>query len=90
MNDECKAQQGSGALTCKTCIDLLCDYLDGALPTEEATRLEAHLAACPPCVTFVNTYKSTGRYCRKALEAQLPEELGNKLTAFLRGKIGCK
>ncbi len=90
MSHECKGQPGSDALTCKTCIDLLCDYLDGNLPPEEAAALESHLMACPPCVTFVNTYKSTGGYCRKALEAQLPEELGNKLTAFLRGKIGKK
>lgn len=90
MSHECKNLPGSGTLTCKTCIDLLCDYLDGTLPEEESKALESHLAACPPCVTFVNTYRSTGRWCRKALQTELPPELGDKLTAFLRGKIGKK
>ncbi|MFN7133200.1 MAG: anti-sigma factor family protein [Myxococcales bacterium] len=75
-------------MTCKTCVELLCDYLDGALPPDTAAELEAHLAACPPCVAFVNTYRSTTPTCRKALEAAMPEELAGRLTAFLRGKIG--
>ena len=49
----------SDNLGCSECVDLLADYLDGALPRAEAERLEWHLAACPPCVAFVKTYKGT-------------------------------
>ena len=49
----------SDNLGCSECVDLLADYVDGALPRDEAERLEWHLAACPPCVAFVKTYKGT-------------------------------
>ena len=49
----------SDNLGCSECVDLLADYVDGALPREEADRLEWHLASCPPCVAFVKTYNGT-------------------------------
>ena len=74
-------------LTCKDCIELLRDYLDGELPEDEAKRLEEHMSECPPCVDFLRTYKATPKICKWALAAKMPEELGNKLNEFLRSKF---
>jgi anti-sigma factor RsiW len=74
-------------LTCKDCIGLLRDYLDGELPQDESRHLEEHLSECPPCVDFVRTYRATPTICKWALAAKMPEELGHKLTEFLRSKI---
>ena len=36
-------------------MDLLADYVDGALPPSQAELLEWHIEGCGPCVAFVNT-----------------------------------
>jgi anti-sigma factor (TIGR02949 family) len=74
--------------TCKESIDLLLNFLDGEMPEEEAKHLEEHLAACPPCVDFLRTYRATPVLCRRALQKQMPRELSDRLTDFLRQK--CK
>ncbi len=74
--------------TCKESIDLLQQYLDGDMPAEERRHLEAHLSGCTPCVDFVKSYQATPKLCRNALHKKMPEELGNRLMDFLRGR--CK
>lgn len=69
---------------CQDCVDLLADYLEGSLTEEQKSALEEHLSYCPPCVTFVRTYKATTRVARKHLALTMPEEVGNRLHAFLK------
>lgn len=64
-------------------MDLLGDYVEGALPADRAKALEEHLSMCPPCITFVRTYKATRGLCRKALAKHMPEELSLSLSSFL-------
>jgi anti-sigma factor RsiW len=68
---------------CKECIDLLGDYLEGALPADRAKALEEHLSLCPPCITFVRTYRATGKLCRHVLKREMPRELISSLKSFL-------
>lgn len=70
--------------TCKESVDLLLQFLDGDMPEEEAARLEQHLEACPPCVDFLRTYRATPTLCKRALSQQMPQELADRLTSFLR------
>jgi len=74
--------------TCKESIDLLLDYLDGTMSEEQARHLEEHLAACPPCIDFLRTYRATPSICRRALHREMPEELSQRLKDYLRQK--CK
>lgn len=41
------------ALVCRDAVALMTDYLDGALSRRDASRLEAHLAACPHCHEYL-------------------------------------
>ena len=75
-----------GLFSCKDCVDVLRAYLDGEMSPEEEAHLKAHLGDCPPCVDFLESYKATPGLCRKALKAKMPEELSQKLKAFLREK----
>ena len=68
---------------CKECVDLLGEYIEGTLPPDRKKALEEHLSLCPPCITFVRTYKATRGLCRKALEREMPVELVNSLQNFL-------
>ena len=73
--------------TCKESIDLLLEYLDGELPDELRARLEAHLGGCMPCEEFLKSYRATPGLCRRALEADVPDEVARRLTDFLRAEM---
>ena len=74
---------------CKECVDLLYDYLEGELDPESNARLEEHFADCPPCIAFLNTYKSVTNLSRKALaDIEMPEMVQVKLQEFLKRNTG--
>ena len=64
-------------MTCKEFVDFLWRYLDGELPDEERSVFDAHLAVCPACVRYLETYRETVRLSRDAAldPAEAPEEL---------------
>jgi anti-sigma factor RsiW len=61
-----------GGISCREVVELVTDYLDGALSPEELARMEAHLAACPRCVTYVEQIRTTRRLAAAA-EADLEQ-----------------
>jgi anti-sigma factor RsiW len=61
---------GPGGITCREVVEIVTDYLDGALAPEDVARLEAHLAACDPCVAYVEQVRITARLAAVA-EAEL-------------------
>ncbi len=69
---------------CAECMDLLADYVDGALPPKKSQAFEWHIESCPPCVAFVNTYKGTVDAAKRLRQATLPPELRDRLIAFLQ------
>ena len=71
-------------ICCKECIELLHDYLDGELNSETEASLEEHFADCPPCIAFVNTYKSTMRLCKDTLKSNdIPDAVKSRLKEFV-------
>ncbi|MEK9627930.1 MAG: zf-HC2 domain-containing protein [Nitrospinota bacterium] len=67
-------------ICCKECLDLLYDYIDGNLDQETTKTLEEHFEECPPCLAFLNTYKSTTNVCRENLsEAGIPDVVRDTL-----------
>lgn len=45
-------------LPCNEFVELVTDYLEGALATERQVEFEWHLAFCEPCVDYVVQYRS--------------------------------
>lgn len=73
-------------ITCESGVRLLNEYLEGELPAAIRAALDAHLAACPRCVAFVESYRATPRIVREAATAALPAELKASLRDFLRAR----
>lgn len=48
-------------VTCRDFVRFLDDYLNGALAAEQVAAFNDHLAACPSCVSYMNTYRETIR-----------------------------
>ena len=71
-------------LTCEAAIELLSEYLEAMLTLESLAELEAHLAACPPCVAYLNTFRRTRELAAAAGRVEMPEELKLRLGAVLR------
>jgi anti-sigma factor RsiW len=75
-------------IVCATGVELLMDYLDGVLPPDVSAALDEHVAGCPRCAAFVESYRATPRILRDATAAALPADLEEKLKAFLRARTG--
>lgn len=48
-------------MTCREFLDFLMSYLDGELEDEPVKVFEEHMRLCPPCETYLETYKDTIR-----------------------------
>ena len=72
-------------ICCKECIDLLYDYIEGLLDQETSKSLEEHFEECPPCIAFLNTYKSTTTLCRDTLnQVEVPDAVREALLKVLK------
>lgn len=47
------------SLSCKEVTALIMEYVSGDMSPEVAQAFQAHLAECPDCTAFLNTYKKT-------------------------------
>ena len=54
-------------MTCHEFIDFLDDYLDGSLSLDQRTRFDEHLAECPDCQSYLESYQRTIRLGKAAL-----------------------
>ena len=69
-------------LSCQELVELVTDYLEGALPGGERARFEAHLAACPGCATYLAQVESTIALARASGRRVEPSEMSPLLDAF--------
>jgi predicted anti-sigma-YlaC factor YlaD len=46
-------------MTCQELVELVTDYLEGALSREDTERFEEHVAACPGCETYLDQVRTT-------------------------------
>lgn len=70
-------------LTCRHVAELLIDYVDGSMPTEQRELLKRHLCGCVPCAIYLHTYQDTIRMTKSLPEAPMPKELSERLWAAM-------
>ena len=46
-------------IPCQQVVELISDYLEGALPARSRRRLEFHLAGCPHCSAYLAQMRTT-------------------------------
>jgi anti-sigma factor RsiW len=46
-------------IVCQQAVELVTDYLEGALSRADRRRFEAHLAACPHCTEYLAQMRAT-------------------------------
>jgi predicted anti-sigma-YlaC factor YlaD len=76
-------------LSCREIVQLVTEYLEGAMPAEERLRFERHVAICPPCRGFLSQMRGTLRVSGELSEESLsPETRELLLHAFRDWRSG--
>jgi anti-sigma factor RsiW len=72
-------------LNCNELVELVTDYLDGALDEETAHRVADHLAGCDGCTTYVEQIRQTVTALGSSPpEVELTDEARDALLAAFR------
>ena len=75
-------------ITCREVIEFLLDYLEGELPADRRRAFERHMAICPSCVAYMDSYQRSVRMGKAVMRAsdqsakgQAPEGLLHAIRA---------
>jgi anti-sigma factor (TIGR02949 family) len=70
-------------LTCEDVIAMLLEYLEARLDTSALAAFERHLAVCPPCIAYLNTYRRTRELTAASGRVDMPDEMKTRIREFL-------
>jgi anti-sigma factor RsiW len=72
-------------VNCREFVEFLMAYLDEELSPTEREVFERHVRDCPPCGTYLDTYRQTvrmgGALC--GAESPVPEDVPEELVAAI-------
>jgi len=72
-------------ITCREVVEIVTDYLEGAMSPSDLARFEGHLAICDGCTNYVRQMRETIRLTGMLSEEQIPEEQKRSLLEAFRG-----
>jgi predicted anti-sigma-YlaC factor YlaD len=78
----------SQGLTCHEVVELVTDYLEGALPDDIRRRVEDHLSVCDGCTRYLDQMRETIRLTGMLTEDQIPEDQKTALLDAFRSWAG--
>lgn len=74
-------------VACRELVELVTEYLEGALPAEEVAAIEAHLDECPGCRAYLDQMRATIAVLGTVTVQTLPDRIvDDLLLAFRRSK----
>jgi anti-sigma factor RsiW len=93
--DHAVAPMPAEDITCKALIDSLMAYLDGELDARQSAAIARHLAVCPSCVNYANSYRAVLRAASAAFDQRsdaadhaAPELVADILSRFQKQRPG--
>jgi anti-sigma factor RsiW len=72
-------------LTCRELVELVTDYLEGALLPHDRLRFEHHLASCDGCTAYLVQMRETIDLCGSLDEQRIEPEVRQALLHAFRG-----
>jgi anti-sigma factor RsiW len=76
---------GYPEMPCQELVELITDYLEGALSYVDRERFEEHLKACRHCRTYLEQMRQTIRALGGLPETSIPEKAKAELLEAFRG-----
>jgi len=71
-------------LACQEIVELITDYLEGALSRSQRRRFEAHLAGCENCTEYLEQMRATIRFTGRLDAEDLTPPMREEFTALYR------
>lgn len=75
----------SDELSCREFVDLVTDYVEGALAARDRREFEAHLAECDGCASYLDGMRRTIELTGRLSEDDVAPEMERELLAAFRG-----
>lgn len=75
-------------MTCRQLVELVSDYLEGALDARERAAFERHLAVCAGCAAYLEQMRTTITLAGRLREDDLEPAVRDRLLAAFRGYPG--
>jgi anti-sigma factor RsiW len=75
-------------LPCRELVELITDYLEDRLSSDDRIRFEEHLDACEACRAYLEQFRSTLRVLGRLPKEGLSPEATDVLIAAFRGWAG--
>ena len=79
-----RARSRQPELVCQQVVELVTDYLEGALPEADRRRFERHLAGCPHCTEYLAQMRETIRLAGRVTADDLTPAMRTDLTDLYR------
>src|SRR4029077_10897875 len=71
-------------MKCRDVVELMTDYLEGALSPSDRRRFEDHIAGCDGCRAYLDQMRATRSLTVKLAEEPMSKELQDELTRAFR------
>lgn len=72
---------------CKIFRDMLCDYLDSELDSEQCLLFEKHIENCEDCRIAVDKMKNIISLCNNTDKPAMPESVKTRLEEFVNSEL---
>ena len=80
-----------GEMTCQELVELVTDYLEGALSSGDHARFERHIAGCPHCTIYLDqmriTIRTLGRLPEDTLSPDARDALMGAFEEWKRERV---
>jgi anti-sigma factor RsiW len=73
-------------LACIEVVEIITDYLEGALPDRERRRLEQHIAACGACAQYLAQMRAVAGSLGGLRDDAVPADLREAVLAAFRDR----
>jgi anti-sigma factor RsiW len=70
-------------LACQRVVEMVTDYLEGALPEATGAQLEQHLLICEACSVYVDQHRQVSRALSRLTDPPQPAALAGSKSAAL-------
>ena len=71
-------------MICRDVVELMTDYLEGALSPADVARFDEHIAGCDGCRAYLEQMRATRRLTSRLADEPMPDALRDELVAAFR------
>ena len=71
-------------MQCREVVEVLTDYLDGALPPADRVALEQHLLFCDGCAAFLQQLRTSVALTGRIQEEDVPDAVLDQVVQMFR------